>query len=272
MSHPVDPTFRLNAPFRTDFGRNEHDTQGAVKRGREGGDHTEYGHADRAAAQTGSFAKAGHRLHISTPAVAKQINTFEKEYGLTLFDRSRSGVQLTKAGKEFVEDAQMIVRQCEEILRRAQQRSTDGIATVRLGVSILRPGRRILDLWQRDAGKHTDIRLELVSMPDDSEAINDIVTHLGEDVDLIRPRHVQRLRRIRRPAHPRTGVGRHSPAARQRGRGLARTGRHALRTALPARCHPGDSRVHLPHRRIILPYRQPSFNDPGSVRIRTAVR
>lgn len=185
MSHPVDPTFRLNAPFRTDFGRNEHDTQGAVKRGREGGDHTEYGHADRAAAQTGSFAKAGHRLHISTPAVAKQINTFEKEYGLTLFDRSRSGVQLTKAGKEFVEDAQMIVCQCEESLRRAQRRSTDGIATVRLGVSILRPGRRILDLWQRDAGKHTDIRLELVSMPDDSEAINDIITHLGEDVDLI---------------------------------------------------------------------------------------
>lgn len=139
MTHPVDPTFRLNTPFRTDFGRNEHDTQGAVKRGREGGDHTEYGHADRAAAQTGSFAKAGHRLHISTPAVAKQINTFEKEYGLTLFDRSRSGVQLTKAGKEFVEDAQVIVRQCEESLRRAQRRSTDGIATVRLGVSILYP-------------------------------------------------------------------------------------------------------------------------------------
>ena len=52
MSHPVDPTFRLNAPFRTDFGRNEHDTQGAVKRGREGGDHTEYGHADRGANDT----------------------------------------------------------------------------------------------------------------------------------------------------------------------------------------------------------------------------
>lgn len=99
MSHPVDPTFRLNAPFRTDFGRNEHDTQGAVKRGREGGDHTEYGHADRAAAQTGSFAKAGHRLHTSTPAVAKQINTFEKEYGLTLSDRSRSGVQPPKPAR-----------------------------------------------------------------------------------------------------------------------------------------------------------------------------
>ncbi|MBT1169630.1 LysR family transcriptional regulator [Bifidobacterium sp. SO4] len=138
-----------------------------------------------AAAQTGSFAKAGRLLHISTPAVAKQVTTFEKEYGLTLFDRSRSGVTPTRAGREFVEDAQMIVRQCEEILHRAQRRAAGGSASVRLGVSMLRPGRRILDLWQRDAGKHTDIRLELVSMPDDSETINDIIAHLGEDIDLI---------------------------------------------------------------------------------------
>ncbi|KFI96860.1 LysR family transcriptional regulator [Bifidobacterium stellenboschense] len=138
-----------------------------------------------AAAQTGSFARAGRRLHISTPAVVKQVNTFEKEHGLTLFERSRSGVTPTKAGQEFVEDEQMIVRQCEEILRRAQRRGATNSASVRLGVSMLRPGCRILDLWQRDAGKHTDIRLELVSMPDDSEAINDIIAHLGEDIDLI---------------------------------------------------------------------------------------
>ncbi|KAB7789029.1 LysR family transcriptional regulator [Bifidobacterium leontopitheci] len=138
-----------------------------------------------AAAQTGSFAKAGRLLHISTPAVAKQVTTFEKEYGLTLFDRSRSGVTPTRAGREFVEDAQMIVRQCEEILRRTRQLTTAGSASVRLGVSTLRPGRRILDLWQRDAGRHTDIRLELVSMPDDSEAINDIIAHLGEGIDMI---------------------------------------------------------------------------------------
>ncbi|RSX56276.1 LysR family transcriptional regulator [Bifidobacterium samirii] len=138
-----------------------------------------------AAAQTGSFAEAGRRLHISTPAVAKQIATFEREYGLLLFDRSRSGVTPTKAGREFIEDARMIVRQCEEIVRRARRRTAGDRASVRLGVSTLRPGRRILDLWQRDAGHHADIRLELVSMPDDSEGINDIITHLGEDVDLI---------------------------------------------------------------------------------------
>ena len=138
-----------------------------------------------AAARTGSFAKAGRLLHMSTPAVAKQVNTFEKEYGLTLFERSRNGVTPTKVGREFVDDARMIVRQCEEILRRMQRRTATNAGSVRLGVSMLRHGRRILDLWQRDAGRHADIRLELVSMPDDSESVNDIVAHLGEDIDLI---------------------------------------------------------------------------------------
>ena len=138
-----------------------------------------------AAARTGSFAKAGRALHISTPAVAKQVGTFEREYGLTLFDRSRGGVTPTRAGREFVEDARMMVRQCEGILRRARLHAASEHAAVRLGVSMLRPGRRILDLWQRDAGAHAGIRLELVSMPDDSESVNDVITHLGEDVDVV---------------------------------------------------------------------------------------
>lgn len=138
-----------------------------------------------AAADAGSFAKAAERLCISTPAVAKQINTFEHEYGLTLFDRSRTGVRPTPAGEEFIADARMIMRQCRQIVRRAQRRSTSDDTPVRLGVSMLRPGRRVLDLWQRDAGRHTDIMLELVSIPDDMETINDTIMHLGDTIDVI---------------------------------------------------------------------------------------
>lgn len=141
-----------------------------------------------AAAEAGSFAGAGRRLHLSTPALAKQINAFEAEYGLTLFSRSRTGVELTPAGREFVEDARPIMRQCEDAIRRARRRSgvgDDAWAPVRLGVSTLRPGRRVLDLWQRDAGRHADIRLELVSMPDDERTVNDVIDHLGETVDVV---------------------------------------------------------------------------------------
>ncbi|KFI53812.1 LysR family transcriptional regulator [Bifidobacterium biavatii] len=136
-----------------------------------------------AAADTGSFAQAARRLCISTPAVAKQINTFEKEYDLTIFDRSRAGVIPTPAGAEFIADARSLVREANDIVRRARQRMHQQAAPVRLGISILRPARRILDLWQRSA--QTDIRLELVSMPDSSTSINDIIAHLGEDIDVI---------------------------------------------------------------------------------------
>lgn len=138
-----------------------------------------------AAADTGSFARAGRELHISTPALAKQINTFEKEYGLKLFSRSRSGVELTPQGRDFVADARDIMHQCREIIDRTQRRSVSDAAPVRLGVSVLRSGRRILDLWQKDAGKHPEIRLELVSLADDTTTINTIIAHLGQDIDMV---------------------------------------------------------------------------------------
>ncbi|WP_335341357.1 LysR family transcriptional regulator [Bifidobacterium olomucense] len=138
-----------------------------------------------AAADTGSFAGAGRLLHISTPALAKQINTFEKEYGLTLFNRSRSGVELTPQGRDFVADARPIMHECDEIISRAQRRSATSVEPVRLGVSVLRSGRRVLDLWQKDAGKHPEIRLELVSLSDDTTTVSDIITHLGEEVDMV---------------------------------------------------------------------------------------
>ncbi|MBT1171061.1 LysR family transcriptional regulator [Bifidobacterium sp. SO4] len=138
-----------------------------------------------AAADTGSFAKAGRELHISTPALAKQINTFETEYGLTLFVRSRSGVELTPQGRDFVADARGIMHQCKELISRTRRRSAADVEPVRLGVSVLRSGRRILDLWQKDAGKHPEIRLELVSLADNTTTINSIIAHLGQDIDMV---------------------------------------------------------------------------------------
>ena len=70
-----------------------------------------------AAARTGSFAKAGRLLHMSTPAVAKQVNTFEREYGLMLFERSRNGVTPTKVGREFVDDVCRVLQEFSNIMK-----------------------------------------------------------------------------------------------------------------------------------------------------------
>lgn len=48
-----------------------------------------------------SIAKASQKLQISHPALSKQIRSIEAYFGVTLFIRSSTGVELTEAGKTF---------------------------------------------------------------------------------------------------------------------------------------------------------------------------
>ena len=70
-----------------------------------------------AAAELGSFSRAAAKLRVSTPALVKQVSGFEAEFGITLFERSHSGVKVTPAGALLVDDARSIMRQSEDELR-----------------------------------------------------------------------------------------------------------------------------------------------------------
>ncbi len=56
-----------------------------------------------------SFVRAAARLNITQSAVSQSISRLEKEIGLVLFDRRRSGVLVTSAGKEFLKRATTLV-------------------------------------------------------------------------------------------------------------------------------------------------------------------
>mgnify|MGYP001130590925 CR=1 FL=1 len=62
-----------------------------------------------AAAELGSFSRAAAKLRVSTPALVKQVSGFEAEFGITLFERSHSGVKVTPAGSLLVDDARSIM-------------------------------------------------------------------------------------------------------------------------------------------------------------------
>jgi len=67
-------------------------------------------------ARTGSFSGAAKALGLSQPAVSLQVQSLEKELGLTLVERSRGRCRLTEAGKAFLHRAQRILRE-EELLQ-----------------------------------------------------------------------------------------------------------------------------------------------------------
>ena len=50
------------------------------------------------AAETLNFSETAKQLHMSQPSVSHQIKTLEQELGVTLFERSGTGLRLTEAG------------------------------------------------------------------------------------------------------------------------------------------------------------------------------
>lgn len=63
----------------------------------------------------GSFTKAAEMLHYSQSGISRMINDLEKEWGLTLLERSRAGVRLTAEGSQLLPHAQSLCREYEEL-------------------------------------------------------------------------------------------------------------------------------------------------------------
>ncbi|HZZ09679.1 MAG TPA: LysR family transcriptional regulator [Paraburkholderia sp.] len=76
-----------------------------------------------AVAETGSLTVAAERrLHTSQPSLSRQIRDLEDEVGAALFSRSARGVELTAAGKAFLDHARLALAQVDaakEAARRA---------------------------------------------------------------------------------------------------------------------------------------------------------
>lgn len=60
--------------------------------------------------ETGSFVEAAERLHITQSTVSSRVKTLEDIIGQKMFERSRAGATLTRAGLQFQKHALAFVR------------------------------------------------------------------------------------------------------------------------------------------------------------------
>src|ERR1700685_3177859 len=55
-----------------------------------------------AVSRHGALRRAGEELHVSQPALSEAIRNLERELGVTLLDRHRSGAKISIAGRELL--------------------------------------------------------------------------------------------------------------------------------------------------------------------------
>ncbi|WBO24483.1 LysR family transcriptional regulator [Sphingomonas abietis] len=71
-----------------------------------------------AAADHGSFQRAARALHIEESTLSRKIVRLEHAIGTNLFIRSRAGVVMTPAGKEFMPQARHLVCKTDRLIER----------------------------------------------------------------------------------------------------------------------------------------------------------
>ena len=71
-------------------------------------------------AETENVSRAALKLHISQPAVSRQIRDLEDEIGLPLLKRSGKSVKLTEAGRVFLTEARAVLERTDEAIRNVR--------------------------------------------------------------------------------------------------------------------------------------------------------
>jgi len=72
-------------------------------------------------AEQENVSRAALKLHVSQPALSRQVRDLEDELGVPLLERRAKSVRLTEAGRVFLEEARAVVARAEEAMRKVRQ-------------------------------------------------------------------------------------------------------------------------------------------------------
>ena len=115
-----------------------------------------------AIARAGSVRGAADVLGVNASTVTRRLDHLEVRLGVRLFNRTRSGLQITDEGAEVIHDLDAVAADLGEIERRLQGRDAEMAGPL----SITLPDVLIGTLMQQlveFTGEHRGIRLEILS-------------------------------------------------------------------------------------------------------------
>jgi len=114
-----------------------------------------------AVAKVGHLTRASETLHLSQPAVSSHIKTLEEQFGVTLFERSASGMALTPSGRQLLAETEQIIGAVEHLKHSAQDLRGQPTGNLKLGTVLDPAVLRVGALLARSLHRYPQIELDL---------------------------------------------------------------------------------------------------------------
>lgn len=127
------------------------------------------------------FRRAAEILHVSQPALSKQIRRLEDRLGGPLLMRRSRGLHLTSAGQVLLQHARRIVEDSEsaERIARLALKGEAGALRVGFGIAVLARGLPNLMMRFRKRFPNVDLSVRNMSTSDQVEALGDRSIDVG---------------------------------------------------------------------------------------------
>jgi DNA-binding transcriptional LysR family regulator len=132
-------------------------------------------------AETLHFGRAAERLHLSQPPLSLQIRQLEEELRIKLFNRTKRQVQLTEAGRMFVQEARVILAQAAHAANLASRVNQGEVGQLTIGVAGPADAPIFVQILRAFATRHPRVRIVLRNMSslDQTQAISEGRLHVG---------------------------------------------------------------------------------------------
>jgi DNA-binding transcriptional LysR family regulator len=114
-----------------------------------------------AIAKIGQLTRAAEKLHLSQPALSGQIKALEETLGISLFERSSSGMALTPGGRTLLGEAERILAAIQQLKQAAQHLQGRAAGRLSLGTVLDPATLRLGDFLSRTIESHPLIDIEL---------------------------------------------------------------------------------------------------------------
>jgi DNA-binding transcriptional LysR family regulator len=118
-----------------------------------------------AAVETGQISHAAMEMNVSQSAVTAAVQSLEAQLGVTLLERTSSGVRPTIEGARFLNHARNIAAAVEDAVRSPLGEGRTVIGTLRVATTYTVAGYFMARHYARFRRAYPDIELEMVELP-----------------------------------------------------------------------------------------------------------